>query len=337
MTSSAPAPLLSVIVPTTNRPHRLRRALRSVADQADVDLAEVEVLVINDGDRDVCRILHDQLDGVATAWEIRLGGEVSSAEARNVGLEEATGKYVAFLDDDSVFLPHHVATALAALDDEYCKATVSASYYANGEISLPSPAGEYRLPRHHTIISTPPEDSRFLNVWPGWPLHAVVFTRPTDIDLPEYAFDTTLNVLDDWGFWLRLHREQWYDFACLTEPGVVTHCNVPIGESETWPIASETEVTEYLTNTLHIWGRHGKNSNKNAAIRLYVTYLYASMMSSLAQGQGVVADWQPKCRSILIDSWNNDLDPVPVMDRLREAYTNPDADVLCLDNDNEKY
>jgi cellulose synthase/poly-beta-1,6-N-acetylglucosamine synthase-like glycosyltransferase len=47
--SSAVTPLVSVIVPTLNRPFELGEALASVTGQQGVDLGELEVIVVNDG------------------------------------------------------------------------------------------------------------------------------------------------------------------------------------------------------------------------------------------------------------------------------------------------
>lgn len=47
--TSRRTPVVSVIVPTLNRPAELGQALASIAGQDGVDLTEIEVIVVNDG------------------------------------------------------------------------------------------------------------------------------------------------------------------------------------------------------------------------------------------------------------------------------------------------
>jgi glycosyltransferase involved in cell wall biosynthesis len=96
-------PFFSVIIPVFNRADVLERALRSVLEQTFQDF---EVVVIDDGSHD-----HPE-DVVAKANDPRIrilhqpnGG---GAAARNKGFNEARGRFVALLDSDDRFLPHHL-------------------------------------------------------------------------------------------------------------------------------------------------------------------------------------------------------------------------------------
>lgn len=50
-------PLVSVIVPTRNRPGELGEALASIAAQQGIDLGELEVIVVNDGGTPIEEVL----------------------------------------------------------------------------------------------------------------------------------------------------------------------------------------------------------------------------------------------------------------------------------------
>ncbi|HEX4079748.1 MAG TPA: glycosyltransferase [Rhizomicrobium sp.] len=104
-------PLFSVVTPVYNRAATLGAALRSVLAQSEQDF---EIVVIDDGSRDspenIIESFHDRR--IVLARQDNRGGSA----ARNAGIDRARGRYVAFLDSDDVFLPHHLATMRRLLD-----------------------------------------------------------------------------------------------------------------------------------------------------------------------------------------------------------------------------
>jgi glycosyltransferase involved in cell wall biosynthesis len=99
-------PLVSVIVPTHNRPEMLREALASVRLQTFTDY---EIIVVSNGERSTVASAE-----AAELYKARFlslpDGNVSTA--RNGGIAAAQGEWIAFLDDDDLWLPnkleHHV-------------------------------------------------------------------------------------------------------------------------------------------------------------------------------------------------------------------------------------
>ncbi len=87
------------MIPTYNRADLLRETLESVFRQEDRDF---EVIVVDDGSK-------EDLSGVAAEYAGRLiflrQANAGPAEARNNGVRNAQGDYVAFLDSDDVWLP----------------------------------------------------------------------------------------------------------------------------------------------------------------------------------------------------------------------------------------
>lgn len=91
-------PLVSVILPTHDRPERLGGAIRSVLSQTYTNL---ELLVVDDGsvvpvDEVVAKVAGDD----ERVRLLRLPNSQGAAGARNAGLEEISGEVVTFLDDD---------------------------------------------------------------------------------------------------------------------------------------------------------------------------------------------------------------------------------------------
>lgn len=112
--------LVSVIVTTYNRVGLLKEALTSVAAQ---DYPEFEVLVCDDGsDQDSAAVLPDGRFRL-----LRLQHQGLPAPGRNLGLEEARGELVAFLDDDDLWEPHKLSRQVALLETHRELAVVSSN------------------------------------------------------------------------------------------------------------------------------------------------------------------------------------------------------------------
>jgi glycosyltransferase involved in cell wall biosynthesis len=100
----------SVIIPTYNRLALVRAALESVFRQT---FSDFEVIVIDDGSTDGTGEMLGEYAG-----RIRLLREANAgpAAARNLGLAEAKGRYVAFLDSDDLWFPWALETYHALLE-----------------------------------------------------------------------------------------------------------------------------------------------------------------------------------------------------------------------------
>ena len=102
----AGAPKVSVIVPTHNRPDRLEETLRSILAQT---LQDAEIIVVNDNGIDVGHVVARCRGGMEIV-HLRHNANRGLAAARNTGLRHARGRYIAYLDDDDIFLPDHLQT-----------------------------------------------------------------------------------------------------------------------------------------------------------------------------------------------------------------------------------
>ena len=116
MATARPEPAVTIILPTYNRAPFLADAIGSITAQEHVDW---QLVVVDDGSTDdtpqvLARLLED-LPGQAT---VVTQANAGSAGARNAGLDRASGGYIAFLDSDDLWLPHHLARCVSALERE---------------------------------------------------------------------------------------------------------------------------------------------------------------------------------------------------------------------------
>jgi glycosyltransferase involved in cell wall biosynthesis len=100
-------PLVTVVVPTHDRPGPLRRAVASALAQTMVDL---EVVVVDDGSQPPVALEPDPRVRV-----LRHSAGRGLAASLNAGIRAARGRWIAHLDDDDVLLPHMLERSLEAL------------------------------------------------------------------------------------------------------------------------------------------------------------------------------------------------------------------------------
>lgn len=104
-----PSATVATVVPTYRRPQLLQEAVRSALDQT---LRDHVVLVVDDGAGLPPLPEDPRLFAVSLSRNTGVLGSV-----RNTGIRLTGSRYVAFLDDDNEWAPHHLETAVAALED----------------------------------------------------------------------------------------------------------------------------------------------------------------------------------------------------------------------------
>jgi len=113
---TASAPVLSVVICTLNRAEFLKGALQSLACQA-APRGSFEVIVVDNGSTDGTPAAVGSLAAVLDVRYVR-EERTGLSHARNAGLRQARGAYVAYLDDDARARPHWVEAILAAVARE---------------------------------------------------------------------------------------------------------------------------------------------------------------------------------------------------------------------------
>lgn len=102
--------LVSVILPTYNRKHTIKKALDSVLQQT---YSNLEVIIIDDGSTD------NTSDLIASYTDTRIHYIYSPQNngvsvARNTGISQANGEYIAFQDSDDIWHPQKISKQINA-------------------------------------------------------------------------------------------------------------------------------------------------------------------------------------------------------------------------------
>lgn len=117
-------PLISLIMPTYNRPDTLLVALDSVCKQ---NYPDIETIVVNDGGCDLEHVLNPQKEKMTIKYYCHARNKGPSA-ARNTGIRNAKGKYITYLDDDDIIYPDHIRTLVDFLESTSYRVAYSDSY-----------------------------------------------------------------------------------------------------------------------------------------------------------------------------------------------------------------
>ncbi|MBO7435584.1 glycosyltransferase family 2 protein [bacterium] len=131
-----PAPLVSIVLPLYNGRLFVEETLRSVAEQS---FKEAELIVVDDGSSDdgpafVEEFCHSSADPVLNSLKLIREENAGVAAARNRGISESSGKYVALLDQDDIWEKERLSAMVEKLTAEGARWGYSAFYrfYADG-------------------------------------------------------------------------------------------------------------------------------------------------------------------------------------------------------------
>ncbi len=121
--------LVSVIIPSFNRFDYLLQAVESVITQT---YDNIEIIIVNDESEDPrykthtfpknCKVIHVNREKI----------EGGPGSIRNYGTKEATGKYIAFLDDDDIWLTNKLEIQIQEMQDNEFQFSSTEGYFGEG-------------------------------------------------------------------------------------------------------------------------------------------------------------------------------------------------------------
>lgn len=241
-------PDISVVIPTKDRPELLALTLRTVCAQKDVDL---EMIVVDDGSEG------SAVDDVVTARAdprvrvIRNPKPQGVSAARNRGIAEAAGRWVAFCDDDDLWAPDKLREQITAVR------RMDRSWVYTGAVKIDATS--------RVVGGEPPQPPEVVySRLPGWTLipggcSGVMVRR--DLLLEVGGFDPSLVNLADWDLWSRLAQTGPPAWVPLPLTGYRIHSG-----------NSSQDTTLVLRELDLIDGRYGGQVDR-AAVHHYLAWL----------------------------------------------------------------
>ena len=235
---SEPLPV-SVIVRTKDRPMLLREAVDSIR----ATCYPAEIVVVNDGGkqpeiRDVRLVHHAQSAG--------------RSEAMNRGVRAAKSAFIAFLDDDDLYYPEHLATLTAA-----ARGSQHAAWYSDAVSAFVrvGSAGEYQTHSRMRIFGDD-FDREQLVADNYIPLPTLLVPRETFLDLG--GFDPAFDLFEDWDFLIRLSQR-----GALVHVPQIT-CEIRhIEGSGSITLESPEGSARFREAKLQVWKKHAALLDEN--------------------------------------------------------------------------
>lgn len=278
-------PQLSIIIPAYNVEAFLPQCLDSIFSQKDAD---VEVLCIDDGSTDgTPRLLQDY---AAEHHNLRVLTQPNQgmSTARNLGMKEAKGEYVLFVDSDDWLFEGSLAKLSSSLNGEdvicfnakkYLEKT--GVYKDNASLSVDGVVKGWDYFNKARLI---PSEIHFVCIWQR--AYRKAFLEENNLRFAEgirraeddlfttmvMYYAQTLKVIDDRVYVYRVRDNsitttvdinRWYDSLKVQE--IVTDFFVPlkgVDKSAIYQVLASGYINSFSTNTVKLYGNHDKELKK---------------------------------------------------------------------------
>ncbi len=179
---------ISVIIPTYNRKKTLARAIQSVINQS---LSPFEILIIDDGSNDGTEEwVKEKFQNIKYIYQNNRG--VSSA--RNIGIENANGDWVAFLDSDDEWLPNKLHEQVKTIESN-----PKIKFFHTNEIWIRNGVRVNQMKKHKKYGGYIFE--KCLDICRVSPSSVLIQKEVFD---NIGVFDESLRVCEDYDLWLRI-------------------------------------------------------------------------------------------------------------------------------------
>ena len=195
-TGGADEDLVSVLMGTWNRGDGIRESIRSVLDQT---YPRYELLVVNDGGP-------EEVEGIVRSFRspkiryFRMQSNRGHASVLNEGARRASGRYIAYLDDDDVYYPDHLESLHNAIVSSGRKFVYSNTQFVRGE------SREGKFVKQKIMYNWNEEHHRDKLILNNYIANLGVIHEKSVFHRVG-LFSEDLTMVMDWDFWLRASLE----------------------------------------------------------------------------------------------------------------------------------
>lgn len=255
-------PLVSVIVPVYNVENYLTECLDSLVNQT---YSNIEIICIDDGSTDNSpKILNQYKQSYSNIKTITTENQ-GQAHARNLGLKEATGDFIMFVDSDDWIAVEAVETALSKGFFDNVKVDAVCFGLQQVKNGIKSPHREYLLEGTHPV-----DETLALKVSPEpvAKLYRSSFLRQNKITFPE-------------GLWYEDMTFYWHCISCVNEIGLMEEVYYNYRKRDDSTMGNSEKKTSgmaihhlYNLEAIHkIWAEN-KYLEKHSALFEYIFEMY---------------------------------------------------------------
>lgn len=214
--SAIAEPMISVVIPVFNAAQTIERALTSIENQT---YKNFEVILVNDGSTDssgeiISHFIANRNQSATISYKLFHQTNKGVSAARNLGLRNATGQFVALLDADDEWLPEKTAKQLDILQNKP-DIDLLGTNFNKGIIFIPGYAKNKEL----HLVTTKQLLYRNFFATP-----TVIFKR--SIVENEIFFDEGMKFMEDQNYWMRICLAG-FSCAFLNENLVIAGNNKP--------------------------------------------------------------------------------------------------------------
>ncbi|MHB8457092.1 MAG: glycosyltransferase, partial [Acidimicrobiales bacterium] len=186
---------VSVVIPTYPRARFITGAVESVLPQLGPG---DEVLVVDDGSTDGTP---EKLARFGNSVRVILQDHQGAAAARNRGVAEARGEWVAFLDSDDWWLPGRLERHLALMSSD------ERAVLGVGHVMVADEADricwQTTLGHRHKLDAHLQEEATFVSMLRSPAVYPTTLVAPRELLAEMGPFDSSLPAAEDWDFFLR--------------------------------------------------------------------------------------------------------------------------------------
>lgn len=201
---------VSAVIPTYNRAHLVGQSIESVLNQTYKDL---EVLIVDDGSTDnTYDVVKPYLERPEVRY-LRHEQRKGQQAARNTGIKNSRGEYVAFLDSDDTWIPQKIDLQLSAINSKGAKCISYTGMW---------------------IVDTDGTKTNYLKRYNGY-----VYRQMLERSGPSYCcllvpieclrqigfLDESTEAYTDWDTCITLSK--LYEFITVDEPCTISRANLP--------------------------------------------------------------------------------------------------------------